>query len=167
MKTLILMRHTKAAAHAPEMADIDRPLAPRGIDNAKALGAWLAAAGLVPDVALVSAAQRTRETWELLGLEATTPVKLLAELYDAVPAGYLAPVAKLDCDTVMIVGHNPTIASLAEHLLRETEIPVDLSAYPTGATIVVTLEGEDWQTALKAPGHLANWTVPRALDAPA
>ncbi|MEM7614540.1 MAG: histidine phosphatase family protein [Pseudomonadota bacterium] len=167
MKTLILMRHTKAATPMPDRPDFDRHLAPRGEENARALGDWLRAQGHIPDLALISGAQRTRETWEGLALEAEVPVKLLDELYDGVPSTYFGLLGKLDCGSVLIVGHNPTVASVAEHLLRETEVPTELTAYPTGATLVITFDVEEWEEVAKTTGTLADWTIPRKLTASA
>ncbi|MEM8869042.1 MAG: histidine phosphatase family protein [Pseudomonadota bacterium] len=167
MKTLILMRHTKAAAPIPDQPDFDRSLAPRGEENARALGAWLREHNHIPDLALVSSAQRTRETWEGLAMEDQVPVKLVDDLYDAVPSGYFSLLGKLESDSALIIGHNPTVASVAEHTLRETEVPAALSSYPTGATAVIRFDVDDWDAITKAPGTLANWIVPRQLTASA
>ena len=61
-RTLVVMRHAKAEPYAETDA---RPPPDRaaGAADAAAAGRFLAAAGLVPDHALVSSAARTRETW--------------------------------------------------------------------------------------------------------
>lgn len=161
MKTLILMRHAKAAPPEPDTPDYDRPLAPRGLANARDLGDWIREKDLVPELAIISGAERTRETWEALGLEDETPMKSSADLYDAVPSTYLTMLARLDCDSVLMVGHNPTVASLADHLLRDVDVPLDLTAYPTGATMAITFDADDWASAVKKPGKLAHWTIPK------
>jgi len=163
MKTLILMRHAKAAAHEPELADYDRPLAPRGQASAQALGDWLRDQDLVPDLALVSAAKRTMETWEALALADVTPVKSLGELYDGVPSTYLGQLAKQDRDCVLMIGHNPTIASLIDHGMGDEDMPVDLAAVPTGATVAITYDTDDWDDAIKKSGTLKSWVIPRSL----
>ena len=66
MDRLILLRHAKAESEASSGDDFDRPLAARGRREAQAVGVQLAALGLKPDIALVSPALRTRETWELV-----------------------------------------------------------------------------------------------------
>jgi len=63
---LILLRHAKAEAEAASGDDFDRPLAARGRREAQAVAEHLAGLGLRPDVAVVSPALRTRETWEAL-----------------------------------------------------------------------------------------------------
>lgn len=161
-KTLILMRHAKAAPYVADQLDHDRPLAPRGLRNATALGKWLQARDHLPEVALVSSAQRTRETYQALGLSAE--LGIMPALYNAGPADYLALLADQVATHVLIVGHNPTIAAVGDHLLRGSEIPVELSAYPTGATLVIHFDDQSWAEAIRRPGTLADWTIPRALD---
>ncbi|HAC00912.1 MAG TPA: histidine phosphatase, partial [Brevundimonas sp.] len=44
--------------------DVDRALSERGLRDAAAMGRALAERGLKPDMALVSGARRTRQTWD-------------------------------------------------------------------------------------------------------
>ena len=62
MHRLILLRHGKAERSAPG-GDIARRLTDRGRNDAALMGRVLAERDLIPDVALVSAAARTQETW--------------------------------------------------------------------------------------------------------
>ena len=65
MLRLLLLRHAKAERGQPGGRDHERALAQRGRDDAPRLGAYLVRHKLVPDLALVSTAARTRETWAL------------------------------------------------------------------------------------------------------
>jgi hypothetical protein len=56
------MRHAKAEHTGA--SDFERHLAERGHADAADAGRWLAALGLEPELALVSAAVRTQETWD-------------------------------------------------------------------------------------------------------
>ncbi|MFC7481813.1 SixA phosphatase family protein [Luedemannella flava] len=71
IRTLAILRHAKAD-NPPGVADLDRPLTPRGHADATAAGAWLAAKAILPDLVICSPARRTRETWHgvALGLSA-------------------------------------------------------------------------------------------------
>ena len=74
------------------------------------------------DVALVSTALRTRETFKLLAAELPAPdPTLVADLYQAGPRQVLAVLRELDdaARTVLVVGHEPTISGLA-YLLHGT-----------------------------------------------
>ena len=66
MQRLILFRHGKAEAESDSGDDFDRRLAPAGVSASAVMGQRLAAMGLHPDVALVSASARTRGTWAAL-----------------------------------------------------------------------------------------------------
>ena len=65
MQRLILMRHAEAERASPSGDDRDRVLSARGRADAMQMGRTLASKGLRPDLALVSAAARTRQTWDL------------------------------------------------------------------------------------------------------
>ena len=64
MNRLILMRHAKAERDSGSGRDMDRPLSSRGVADAGLVARALADRGVRPDVALVSAAARTRQTWD-------------------------------------------------------------------------------------------------------
>lgn len=117
-RRLVLLRHAKAEAYAE--SDEARPLALRGRRQAVGVGAALAEVGLVPDLALVSAAVRTRQTWELLAsrLPGEPEVRITRDLYDAGTRGVLALVHEVpdDVATLLVVGHEPVMSSLAAYL---------------------------------------------------
>ncbi len=122
MRRLILFRHAKAEARAAGGDDFDRPLAERGRADAVLMGRVLARQALVPDLALVSGARRTAETWALAG-EAFpgTRTELCDDLYNAGPEEILAELRTHagSAHTVIVVGHNPGLHELAVELLIE------------------------------------------------
>ncbi|WTQ63458.1 histidine phosphatase family protein [Streptomyces sp. NBC_00161] len=65
LRRLVVLRHAKSA-WPPDVADSERPLAPRGRRDAPAARRWLREAGCVPDLVRCSSAQRTRQTWRQL-----------------------------------------------------------------------------------------------------
>src|ERR1700716_2121191 len=65
VRTLLVLRHSKSA-YPERTADVDRPLAPRGMRDAAAVGNWLREQGFFPDLVLCSIAERTRQTWDLV-----------------------------------------------------------------------------------------------------
>ncbi len=79
--TLILTRHAKSAWDTTSPSDHARPLNKRGRHSARALGRWLREKGHVPDQVISSSAQRTRETYYLMNLEA--PALFTERLYHA------------------------------------------------------------------------------------
>ncbi len=92
-RTLVIMRHAKAA-QAAHLADVDRPLTPRGHADATAAGPWLSRRGYAPSLVLCSPARRTRETWQgvALGLIEAPPVRYDRHLYVATVRDLLGAV---------------------------------------------------------------------------
>ena len=69
MKQLLLLRHAKSSRDDPDLSDFDRPLAGRGLKTAPRAGRELVKRGWLPELALVSPALRTRDTWRLVAAE--------------------------------------------------------------------------------------------------
>ncbi len=119
MQRLILFRHGEAQVRAPSGRDIDRALTPAGEATAARAGAALAAAGAAPDLALVSTARRTSETWTA-AREAfpASAFEIKPELYNAEAGAILALAKARPEHTVMVIGHNPGLQALAISLLK-------------------------------------------------
>ncbi len=145
--TLVLLRHGKANASGP--SDHARDLAVSGRRDAAAAGEWLARRGLIPDRALVSDALRTQETWSACAAAGrfVCPVDHSAALYAAEVEGALGLIRSTPADvgTLVVVGHNPTIALLAQ-LLDDGEGDPEAAdgmaiGFPTAALAVLTVTG--------------------------
>lgn len=120
MDRLILMRHAKAERRSASGDDFERSLTDDGRRDAAMVGLALAKDGLIPTLALVSAAQRTVETWETMrGSFPKARTQVLRELYNAAPMEILDALQGTTAATVMVVGHNPGIHELAVGLLKE------------------------------------------------
>lgn len=160
---LVLIRHGRAEQAGT--TDFDRPLAPAGADDAAEAGFWLAAAGIVADAALVSAAARTRATWATLATAAGWQVEATLDrgLYTADPDTALDQVRLTpeSSATLVVVGHNPTVASLAQ-LLDDGEGDAAASVemmlgFPPGSVAVFEYDGPwaalEWATARLTAYH--------------
>jgi len=149
MRTLVIVRHAKAEASAPD--DFSRRLTDRGHAEATDAGAWLGTQGVEPDYALVSAAARTSETWEDLATAAGWDLTV-AEHSDALYAASTDAALDLIRDTdegiscLVVVGHNPTVAYLVQLLddgEGDEEAGNELAlGYPTAATTILEYDGE-------------------------
>jgi phosphohistidine phosphatase len=117
-RDLVVMRHAKAEPGGE--SDHDRELAQRGWDDAVTAGRWLADSGFVPDAALVSSARRTASTWLALaeGGSFEAEATYSEGLYSAGPETALDLVRETDdaVTALVVVGHNPTMAYLAQLL---------------------------------------------------
>jgi phosphohistidine phosphatase len=153
MDRLILLRHAKAEAEAPSGDDFDRPLAPRGEREAKVMAEHLAALGERPDVALVSPALRTRQTWE--AVRAAIPggeVRFDRGLYNADAQALRRLAEQAGEGTVLVVGHNPGLQELAVRLLTEARAPNAIiaraaHAFPPASVAVFEIDPEGRPTA--------------------
>ena len=161
MKTLILLRHAKSSWANPEMGDIDRPLNKRGKRAAALLGDWMRGEGLLPDEVLCSPARRTRETYERLSL-APEPT-LREDIYEAPPGALMSAVQEATGKTVLMVGHNPGIGTLAQILADKTPDHPRFDDYPTGALTVLRFDLKDWQDLQPGSGKVAAFLTPHEL----
>ena len=148
MHRLILMRHAKAERGSPSGRDRDRPLSPRGEADALRVGRILADRGLKPDRALVSSAERTLQTWELVHESlGDVEIRQVDALYEAEP-GTLRTHVEDEADLagcLILVGHNPGIHQLAMDLLMEGAAAPSVldrlaAGFPTGQAVVFSVD---------------------------
>lgn len=159
---LILMRHAKSSWDAPELRDHDRPLNGRGQKSARAIGKWLTQNNYLPDQVLCSSSQRTRETWERLGLHAE--VETFEALYHASEGEMLRLIRReARAPSVMVLGHNPGTAFLAHELVRKAPAHPKFALFPTAAVLVVEFDTDDWDEIGYREGRVLDFTVPREV----
>ena len=143
MSTLILLRHGKSDWSGGE-PDLLRPLARRGRRQAPVAGRWLADNVGRIHLAVISPAERTRQTWRLASAELAVapPVREDDRVYAGSAPSLLGLVRELpgDLATVVLVGHNPGVEDL---LARLTGRRVPMT---TSALAVIDLSGP-WSTA--------------------
>ncbi len=166
-RTLAVMRHSKAEAVGS--TDLERELARSGRGDAHAAGAWLSAQGITPSCALVSAATRTQQTWRHVADGAGWDLEANFDggLYAADPDTVLDLVRALpdECLSAVVIGHNPTIASLAQ-LLDDGDGDVEAGnqmtiGFPTNAVAIFTYAGP-WVDLGPGTATLAAFQVCRA-----
>ncbi len=116
---LILWRHADAKDAAGPIADVDRELTTRGLQQAEQGAEWLRRQPLRRVVVLSSPAKRALQTAEALRL----PVKVKSQL--GVGAGVADLLGAADwpdnAGTVILISHQPALGRLASLLLAGTE----------------------------------------------
>ncbi|HVV36163.1 MAG TPA: histidine phosphatase family protein [Acidimicrobiales bacterium] len=155
-RTVYVLRHTKSSWDDETLTDYDRPLAPRGLRDGKRLARYIAEANLRPDVVLCSSARRTQETLAQIAHSLGTPaVRMLDELYGADVADVLALVHHLDDSytSVLIIGHNPCIAELAQTQEK----------FPTGALATLRWDAESWDDLRPGEAEVVSIVTPKEL----
>jgi len=160
-RELIVVRHAKSAWDTDAASDFDRPLAKRGRKAAPAVGRWMREHGLQPDWVVASSALRVRQTLHRLlpELESEPPVVWVQALYTATLRDLLGTLASCPADRprVLLVGHNPGLETLVEHLTGSVE------PLPTAALVRISLP-DDWTGLTARCGTLEALVRPRELE---
>jgi phosphohistidine phosphatase len=165
----MLLRHAKAGPASAQ--DIERPLAPRGREAAPLMGAYLKAEQLFPDLALVSASRRTRETWDLVQPHlGEVTVRYEQRIYEAPPERLLAILREVEpaFRSVLMIGHNPGCQDLARLLVGHGDryaFARMIQKFPTAALCVLDFDGEDWAEVGPRGARLDRFVTPKSLGA--
>ena len=141
MQRLILFRHGKTETRAASGEDFDRALTARGERDVRLVAEAMAADEFTPDRALVSAAVRARQTWDMAASALVgAVVENRPDLYDASAPTLLTAGRTPLGRTVVIVAHNPGLHVLAVALAGRAEdhaVEARLrQGFPTGAAAV-------------------------------
>ncbi len=161
-KTLLVLRHAKSSWHTPDL-DIRRPLAERGVSDARASGAILAGYDL--DVVLCSSATRAQQTWEnaVAGGAACADVRYTEAIYHAWTDELLDEVRELpeDASTALLIGHQPTLSDLVLTLAKPSALTQAVAErFPTSALAVLAYRG-GWRTLAAGKAELQRYEIPR------
>lgn len=120
MKQLILLRHAEAQSQRPGLADFDRSLTDQGRTEALDAADCLRRASVRIDALISSPAQRAKETALIVAAQLDFNRSLRYErlLYGEEVQKLLQPLRQCEPEaaTVLMVGHNPGLSSLASHL---------------------------------------------------
>lgn len=169
MRRLMLLRHAKADRPSG-VGDHERPLADRGRKDSTRMGAYMAAAGLVPDLAIVSSARRAQETWAHArpAFAAAIVQRDDRRIYEASAAA----IAQVIGDTgpeiaaLLLVGHNPGFHELALQLAGSGNLP-DLARlrreYPTAGLAVIDFAAQTWRQLSNGAGRLELVATPQSI----
>jgi phosphohistidine phosphatase len=167
-RRLILLRHAKSSWDDPSCDDFDRPLAERGRKAAPRMAAEMARRGLAPDLAIVSPALRTRQTWDLVApaLPRLPNVTFVPAIYEAEAETILDVVRGVPdwSETLLVIGHNPGLEALALDLASPDSDADALARlaekFPTGALALFTVKA-DWSELAARSARLDAFIRPR------
>ncbi len=140
MKQLFILRHGEAGFS--EGLDFKRQLTEKGRENLKRMGETLQTRNLEVDFMYCSAAQRTRETADILGNYLAIQDSIyLREIYDGDLAHLLALLEKnhRSVNSCLLVGHNPTLSLLLAQLTGEPYFGLQ-----PGMLAIVELDINEW-----------------------
>jgi len=170
MRTLLLMRHAKSSWDQPGLADLERPLAPRGRLAAPLIARHLRDQGLVPDLVLCSPALRVQETWQLMTpvLGGSVASKTLRSLYPGAPSRLLEALRRLsdEIGTALLIGHNPGLAAFAVALAAtgpKKALQQMRAKFGTACLAVLACEIAHWRELDAGVGRLESFVRPKDL----
>jgi phosphohistidine phosphatase len=171
MRRLMLLRHAKTERAEPGERDRDRKLTKRGRSDAPVIGAYMAHHSLVPNLALVSPAARTQETWALIAPAfAKAPhVAKDERIYNASPQQLIGVIEQTGAArALLVVGHNPSLHDIAMQLIVASDVKAHerLSEnLPTSGLIVIDFSIDNWSRLQPHSGRLQHFVTPRLLAA--
>ena len=162
MKTLLILRHAKSSWDDPSQKDYDRPLNARGLKTAPLMGRLAVDKKLIPQTILTSPAQRAVQTTELFTKATKIKIKIqiIDSFYPGNPSEHIKVLSLQDNqhDKIMIVGHNPGLELLLEHLTNKPE------PLPTCSLAVVHVPVKHWQDLIsQSTGKLVTVFRPKEI----
>lgn len=165
MRTLYLLRHAKSSWDDPELPDHERPLAPRGLRDAKRIGKHLGGLGVTPALVLCSSAVRTQETLDLLRPAlGEVAVQVEEQLYGASSEMLLERIRSIpdELGSVLLIGHNPGVQDLVLALASSgAELDRVEAKFPTAALATLTLPR--WSNLSPGDAELVAYVIPKQL----
>lgn len=165
MKQLLIMRHAKSSWSDENLADHDRPLNPRGQNNAPQMGKFVAEQNCLPGIILSSTAQRAATTAKLFveGCGTDIPIRERRGLYHPSLSDYREAINQLSDppNRIMVVSHNPGSQEWVYQLTREYE------SIPTATIAVLAFDDSFQWSEINQPGTaelLAIWRPKEVLS---
>jgi phosphohistidine phosphatase len=160
MKKLFLVRHAKSSRSIADLEDFDRPLNERGYSDAHMIGLHLKKETVGSLIIISSPAIRALSTALIFGREINyEPEKIIMrrDLYETDAYEYLKVIREQEdkYDSMIIVGHNPTITDVNEKLNGNF-----IGDVPTCAVSIFTIKTEKWSDILTAERVLSKFIIP-------
>jgi phosphohistidine phosphatase len=147
MNQFVLIRHAKSSWKFPNLTDLQRPLNKRGCKDGSKIASYITKNGpFIPNLFLVSPAQRTLQTWNYIQKDmslSTYQFRVIDDLYLCEPKILWDFIQRnLTKNTIpCIIAHNPSIEILVELLVgKEKCIQVT-----TGNIIYFQYEQTQWK----------------------
>ena len=163
MKEIYVLRHAKSSWDNSNLSDFERPLADRGISDAKKMSKFLKGMDLKIDKVLCSNALRAKETFDLTADGFNFEIDKATysdKLYFGDTTTIIQDLKELDecLNNILIVGHNPTLHYLVEILTNES-----INRFTTCNLATISHDGE-WFSLNSQQCSLKSLIRPRELN---
>ena len=143
-KKIFFSRHAESAWGSPGLADHDRELNQKGIEDSLLMGSRLLKEGIFPDKFISSSAKRALATSEIIKnkLKINTKTSIFNRIYSNGIDGVSSSIQSIDdkYDFIAVFGHNPTM-----HQIYNMVSNLNLNHFPTSALFIATLNSESWE----------------------
>lgn len=162
MKQLFIIRHAKSDWGNFNLRDFDRPLNPRGHQNAPAMVERFVARGLKPDMMISSPAMRAITTakyfasgWKLQANQLTTN----SSIYEANTKTLLQVINGFEDEfsSIALFGHNPGLTDLVNYLTDEY-----IANMPTCSVAIIEFPFDEWKLISGNTGNLVLFDSPKS-----
>ena len=166
-RELYILRHAKSDWDSDANSDFERPLAKRGGKDAPAMGKWMAKQHLKIDYVTSSPAKRAKQTIYAVAEELGIGKKEI-DFNDKIYLASLETLLKVlgktpkKANHVMLVGHNPGLDDLLQHLVKNAPF-TDSGKLMTTACLARISLPEDWSQLQRHCGTLISLTRPRDI----
>jgi len=166
-RELLILRHAKSDWESDAKTDFDRPLARRGHRDAPAMGKWMNQQKLAPDYIISSPAMRAKQTVDAVTKElgiAHKHIHFNQKIYLASAESLLQILAECPktAKQILIVGHNPGLDDLLQHLVDKPPLTGDGKLLTTACLARIALP-EDWTQLPHHCGQLVAIIRPRDI----
>lgn len=147
---LYILRHAKSAWGTNAASDFQRPLAKRGVRNARQMGKWMAERAMIPECILSSPALRAWQTvtpvCTQLGID-ETGIEFNSALYLADVNTLLSCIRQVPetYQSILLVGHNPGLEDLVSWLTGGEAPLFDNGKLLPTATLAVFTNKVSWE----------------------
>jgi len=163
-RRLTLLRHGKAQSIDSCAEDFERALTRRGGIEAQEMSARIVYRDLVPDLILVSPAERAWATAEIIAEACeldTKQVQCARELYLATPETTWRLVRRCDAALhhIMICGHNPGLSQIASRFGPKPQA----RELPTAGIASAVWLNAQWQTLEPESAHSCDLDDPESM----
>ena len=161
MKSIYIVRHGKAQKFDGGTPDFKRFLTNRGKKDAVKIALRLKEREIIPALIISSPAERALATAQIFAQQLEYhPESICANkcIYEQSYDVLLNIINSVDDnnDSVMIVGHNPSLNDLAVYLMQ------DFSSYlPTSGLVGISFNVEKWNDVISGQGELILFEYPK------
>ena len=145
MKTIYIVRHAKSSWDFPHLNDHERPLIEKGKKRTRLINDYLINNKIQVDLMVSSHAVRAYETAAIIARSIGYPkesIRIDRMIYHANADRLIDQFYDLsnDINSVMLVGHNPTLTNFANQYLDKK-----IEWLPTSGVVCVNFKTDKWE----------------------